>query len=368
MINLRIKTFSLSKHNFLTKYLRYFFLIPIVLCNLFLTQSPFPLFLIPFNIIYMVSFSDDLVESAKKLAWRFHISIFFLGMVIIPCLSNLHELIVSIIGLTKDMTLAETVLAQQLGNKLFELLVSFGLLGWISCRTGSCIKMEDESERKVFLRNGVFVILAAIILAILVFSDLSLDYSDGFILIMFYVTFLIATYFSRKGGTKEFESISEEMLGEYEGKEFKPSYEVIKFIVFLMIIMTMGNFISENILVLRDNYDFFMKYNYIIVGLLLALPNLIISAVSLKKGMKSLMIALSIGSAMWEMTISIAIYVIISPINNISFMALMFLTICLIFSALIAIIYIRTHWMLKLWESITLIITYVIMIIILIAI
>jgi Ca2+/Na+ antiporter len=305
----------------------------------------------------MALLSEKLVDAGTNFCTKVKITPFILGLIILPFLSSLHEQIITILTNVKDPTMAEPVFAQQLSNKLFELLITFGLIGsLLIVKKGRPIEV-DKNERLLTLRNGLVMISGTILLFVLVFFDHRLDAQDGAVLIMFYFVFVMIVYFTHKTGLSD---IDEEELPD--ASQISAVKEIIKLAIALTIIILLGNLLTDKIVYLFHNSAEFMKYSFFYVGILIALPNLVISLISIAKDRLSMVIGMNIGSTIWELSISMAIISFVGPIDHISLNIIYFFIVVSIISTITAVIYIRTYWRLHLWETLTLMTLYAIII------
>lgn len=335
--------------------LHYFSIIPVLLLDFLVEKSVgSALVLITINILYMVSFAPVVLESGRRVAWKANISAFIIALVIIPFLSSFHEIMVSVLSNITRPDLNVIVLAQQMGNKLFELLVVFSVVGLLLCRSGHCIAISDEKERYLTKRNGVLMIGGIALLALLIFSDGALLPFDGLLLVLYYLVFLAFVHQTRRRGITEID-ISE--LGSKES--IKGRVELSKLIASVFAISLLARAIVDQSSFLIDTYDFFSHYAFIVIGIIAALPNLIISIIGIRKNATTFVVALNIGSALWEMTISVAIIAFTSPLVTINSLSVVILSVALLSGAVAVVVFIRTHfWRLKAWECALLLAIY----------
>lgn len=138
--------------------------------------------LLVINAISLTLFAPGLITSGTSFAIKSRIPMFVMGLVIFPLLSSLHEVLISAISNITQPQLSEIALATQMSNKLFEMTVSFGMIGYIACKINDrCLSIKGHSDRLVVIRNGVFMILSLGVLAILLLIDRSFSPSDGII-------------------------------------------------------------------------------------------------------------------------------------------------------------------------------------------
>jgi Ca2+/Na+ antiporter len=311
------------------------------------------------NIILMVSFSPHIIDSGKKLAFTTGLNPFILGLVLMPFLGSFHEILTSILYDLENPALNQIVLSQQMGNKFFELLITFSIIGFITCRQGKCIRIDKDSERFLTIRNGSFMLFGVALLAILLFSDNNLSIADGFILLLFYAFFIAFVYLTSRNGVKEADV---EQIGEEEIKEkgkINAKLEFLNLFVAISIIALLANATVNFSSYLIDSFAFFQKYSFLVIGIIFALPNLILSVVGIKKGSLSLVVSLNIGSTIWELSISVAVIAFTAPITAITTTTIFIIAVSLIAGSIATLVFIRTKWTLSAWECMSLFSIYI---------
>jgi cation:H+ antiporter len=308
----------------------------------------------------MVFIAQRLLDAGTRFCVKLKIPAFFLGLIILPFLSSLHEQMITILTSQKDSSLAESLLAQQLGNKLFELLITFGVIGSLLIMKKKQPIQISENEHAIVIRNGAVMIAGTVLLALLVLIDHNLSFNDGIALVVFYMIFISIVFLTNRGDDKE---VNIEELPNV--KTINAIKELLRLIIYLTAIIYLANIISDNIIVISYTSDYFLHYSFFFIGLLLALPNLIISLVGLYQNKTTTIIGLSIGSTIWELSISIAILAFVNPIAELSSLITIYFITVLVISAFISMFYIRTQWRLHLWETISLAGLYLAIIIVL---
>lgn len=321
-----------------------------ILINIFIPLTIFTAFLfMALNLSIISLFAEDLLQSGENFARLKNIRPFFLGLVIIPMLGSLHEQIIAVMGNMRDPTLTESTLGMLLGNKTFELLVSFGVLGYMMCNSKvGCIQIT-ANERRDVIQNSIMMIAGSVLLFTLVYFDQNLLILDGIILVAFYLIFLSITYITRK---KDSLASIENLPKSGAWKEFG------KMLVALVVIIILSDGVVNDFIHLNFSIPFFARYSFIFLGIAIGLPALIISVIGLRRGKSDIVIGLNIGSAVWETSISIAVLALSNPLAQITTFGITLLLVGLVVSAITATIYLRTKWRLALWESVTLIIIY----------
>jgi Ca2+/Na+ antiporter len=306
--------------------------------------------------LVMALLSEKLLDAGMKFCLKMKISPFLLGLLILPFLSSLHEQLTMIFTNTKEVGMGEFSLALQLGNKLFELLISFGVIGAILIIKKHKPMMVTSDQRRITIVNGVMMIFASLLLGALVLFDNSLETDDGFVLILFYGVFLAVVYYINKNIVVE-EDEDEDVGG------VNALLEIVKMMIYLAIIIGIADFVSTSIIQIADSSDHFKRYAFFYVGILMALPNMVISIIGLVKNKLNVVIALNIGSAIWELSISVALISFVAPITGLSSELVQYFIIVMIVTTIVAVVYIRTHWELRLWETLGLVVLYILIVV-----
>jgi len=314
--------------------------------------------LLTLNLAFIGIIGEYLVDSATKLSLKLEIKLFIIGLVLIPFFSSLPEDIITIVANLEEPELGEIMLAQILGNALFELLMIFGIVGFLICKKGKCMEVEDK-ERFLFIRNGLILLVGSILVFLLIFLDKSLSFMDSIILIVFYGCFVFIVVLSNRLGIED----KMEMPEEYNMEDISGKKEFIKLIIYVLIVGILGSFFVDNILFFMDLSDHFKKFSFIYIGILVAVPELILSIIGVYKGKEQLIIGSVIGGTIWDITISISIQGLINPIEKLSTIIVSYFLFVSIVGVIVSLIYIRTHWKLKQWEVIFLIVLYLVIVV-----
>jgi len=311
------------------------------------------------NLAMIGIIGEFLLTSATKLSSKLNISPFLIGLILIPMFSSLPEDFITIMQNLKKPLLAEYSLAQILGNNLFELLIIFGISGVLTCQLSKrCIAIQ-EKEKMIFLRNGIVLMCGSILVFLLIFFDRNLSFSDGLILLLFYIFFVVFIFFFHKLGIKEMDKIPEEISSE---REISRTRELILIIIFIILVLFCSDFFVSEVFFLVQNSVNFEKFSFLYIGIAIAIPELVLAIIGFFKEKEELVIGMVIGGTIWDMVVSVAIQGLINPIYNISFIVLLFFLIMSLVGIAMSLLYIRTKWKLKVWEAIILIITYIIIV------
>jgi Ca2+/Na+ antiporter len=338
-------------------YFLFFISIPILLLQLLIPLNfLLSIVFLSINIFFLGAFGDILVDSATKSSVKFKLNLFFFGLIFIPLFSSFPEDIITILANLKDSSVGEIILAEIMGNCLFEILIVFGILGFLSCKRGKCIDVK-KNERFLVIRNGIIILVGSFLLFFLVFFDHSLTFLDGVVLLFYYILFVSIVFISHKyGETEEYIELPEE--ANLNPEEINTIKVFMFFIGSILLVTLFGDRFVSNLLFLIDTSENFKTFSFLYIGILIAIPELIVGIIGIREGKTSFVLGSILGGTIWDLLVSVAIQSFVNPLFNISKITIFFLLILLVSAVLMAIIYIRTHWRLKLWESLCLIGVY----------
>ena len=161
---------------------------------------------------------------------------------------------------------------------------------------------------------------------------------------------------SQKAGFSEMVSLPDDVKKDPEGKGFK---EFLLLVCFIILTLLLGNFFTDDVLFMAERIQGFQKYSFLFIGIAIAIPQLIISVVGLLKGKEEVVLGMVMGSAMWDMIVSVSIQAMINPIYHLSELVVFFFLIVSVIGIGMALIYIRTKWKLRIWEAVLLMGSYV---------
>jgi cation:H+ antiporter len=343
----------------------FIFVIPLLLLQFFIVLNPvLSITFLIINLVIIGIIGERFLDSATELSYKLSIPIFIIGLILIPALSSFPEDLVTIMGNIEDESINTVILAQLLGNNLFELLIVFGITGAVSCRINKDCIAVDNDDKKLIMRNGFIMIISSILVFMLIFWDHNLSILDSIILFIFYGVFIfIVIYYHKRGITEFEEDIIEGIKNQIEEDPKTKKELVFMLILSLGVILLCANFLVSDIIHLMYNVETFEKYAFLFIGLAIGLPDLIISIIAVLKKREDIAIGLVIGSTIWDGVVSIAIQGMINPVYNISEFIIGYFLILVIVSSIVALVYIRTQWKLNLWEASALISLYILIVI-----
>ncbi|MDP2907201.1 MAG: calcium/sodium antiporter [Nanoarchaeota archaeon] len=328
----------------------------------------------------IVKGSGFFVDSASKIAKQLGISEFIIGLTIVALGTSLPEFASAIAAALKGHT--GLIIGNIVGANIANIGLNLGL---------SSILVVLQIRKEMFRRDGVFLIFVSILFLIFAFNR-TISRVEGLVLctlFMFYMVYLFRfqpgkgkfgfkTYlangeflrkFVRPATYKEIVSTSFNFISPKKGltPEEQSFFDLFKN-VFILIIGGFAIFYGAKYVVpSAANIAYYFKIPEDIIGLVLlslgtTLPELTVSLMAVKKGLNNILIGNVLGSNIANLLLVGGVSAIIHPltINTISLyytipfmvlMTFMFLT------------FIRSHWLLKMFEGLILLIMYILFII-----
>lgn len=331
----------------------------------------------------LIKGADFFVESASRLARHFGVSDFIIGLTIVALGTSLPEFASAIVAALRGNT------GLIIGNIVGANIANIGLILAISA-----ILAVLEIKKTMFRRDGLFLIIVTLLFLIFATNKV-ISRIEGLILytlFMFYISYLLkfqpgkgrfgfrkylANFnqaffkrFIRPNTYKEIILGGLRFIGP-KRKSLTPEEETFLHIfknVFLLIIGGIAIFYGAKYVVpAAANIAYYFKVPEDIVGLVLislgtTLPELSVSLSAVKKGLNHILIGNILGSNIANILFIGGIAAIIHPlaINKIS----LYYTIpFLVLMTFMLLSFIRSHWILRMFEGLILLILYILFII-----
>lgn len=142
--------------------------------------------------VLLVKGADFFVEGSAAVAKKFNVPVFIIGMTIVAMGTSAPECAVSIAASIKGSN--GMAISNVIGSNIFNLMVVCGV-----CALFSPLPIKKETLKKEF----PFSILAAVILGVMGFLGMSVGNTDGLILVVLFVLFLVWMVLSAKNSMKK---------------------------------------------------------------------------------------------------------------------------------------------------------------------
>lgn len=330
----------------------------------------------------LVKGSGFFVDSASKIAKQLGISEFIIGLTIVALGTSLPEFASAIVAALKGHT--GLIIGNIVGANIANIGLNLGL---------SSILVVLQIRKEMFRRDGVFLIVVSVLFLIFAFNK-TISRIEGIVLytlFMFYLSYLLK--FQPGKGKFGFRKYLTSFDGEFLRKFVRPTTykEIIStsfnFVtpkrsitpeeqsffdffknVFILIIGGIAIFYGAKFVVPSAvNIAYYFKIPEDIVGLVLlslgtTLPEITVSLTAVKKGLNNILIGNVLGSNIANILFIGGISAIIHPlaVNTIS----VFYTIpFMVLMTFMFLTFIKSHWILKMFEGLILIAFYILFII-----
>lgn len=334
-------------------------------------------------IAVLVKGADFFVDSASKLAKHFGVSEFTIGLTVVALGTSLPEFASSIFAALTDNT------GLIVGNIIGSNIANIGLVLGISALVAVL-----EIRKTMFRRDGLFLLIISLLFLIFSLNKI-ISRFEGiilYIIFMFYIGYLFKFKPSkgRFGFKRYFTNFNGKFLKNlvkpYNYKHFivksfrlispksrvltseEESFLLIFKNVFLLIIGGIAIFYgAEYLIPSAVNIANYFDVPQDIIGLVFiaigtSLPELFVCLTALKKGLSNIMIGNILGSNIANILFIGGISAIINPlvINTIS----LYYTIpFMILMTFMLLNFIRTHWILRIFEGLILLVLFILFII-----
>ncbi len=330
----------------------------------------------------LVKGSGLFVDSASKLARQLGVSEFIIGLTIVALGTSLPEFASAVAAALRGNT--GLIIGNIIGANIANIGLNLGL---------SSVLVILQIRKDMFRRDGIFLIVVSILFLIFAFNK-TVSRIEGLILytlFMFYLSYLFK--FQPGKGMFGFKKYLTNFNGEFLRKFVKPlTYKEIiskslnlvtpkksltseeqSFFDFFknVFILILGGFAifygAKYVVPSAVNIAYYFKIPEDLVGLVLlslgtTLPELTVSLTAVKKGLNNILIGNVLGSNIANLLFIGGISAIIHPlsVNTIS----VFYTIpFMILMTFMFLTFIRSHWLLRMFEGLILLTFYILFVI-----
>jgi len=240
-----------------------------------------------------LSYSSKIVlESAEKLASYFGFSKLAIGFILISLLTSLPELSIAIFSsATHNNNIS---LGDLLGSNVTNIALIFGIFLYFSAKE---VKLNRDKINQILLYIFISII------PILFFIDSSLTFSEGLVLILFYLFFLKLLLDSN-------ERIS--IGNNVDKKEAAKQFLILLASIFVVLISS--EFAVGNAVQIANELNLFQSFlGGTIIALSTSLPELAITISAIRKRVTDIALGNLIGSNVVNITLLLGLNVVINP-------------------------------------------------------
>lgn len=263
--------------------------------------------------LYLIVKGSDLItDAAAQLATIFSTTYIAVGLLLVSTLLSLPELLVAL------STTLKGHVDIGIGVAIGSIIVNLGLIMGISAMI-----RPIKIPRHVITRDAVFMVVATIVVALVIFEDFSVSRRDGFVFLLLFLPYMINVHEQEKmlavnerkkeakGIIKTLESIGELGFVHITIKDAKW--------IFLSgaALLLIGTELFTNSLI---TLTAFFGVPEILMGLTIgalgpSIPNLAAALQAVRKGYDGLVVSEIIGSNIFTLLITIGILAIVKPFS-----------------------------------------------------
>ena len=256
--------------------------------------------------------SEWITDSSVNLAKHLGTTNLAVGLLFVSVMLSLPELLVSVFASLKGH---EQV---SVGVSLGSVIVNLGLILGIAA-----LLKPIKIPRHLITRDGIFMLVATLVVTLIALEDLVLTRRDGIIFLLLFVPYVINVYtqerqLARREQEKEAESISTTLV--LFGKTGAPTPFIARssLLVFILggVILLIGSeLFTRGILDLAHMAGISEALIGITIGALgPSLPNLTVAFQAARKGFDELAVSQSIGSNIFTIFVTVGILSLMKPI------------------------------------------------------
>ncbi len=254
--------------------------------------------------------SEWLTDSSNIVASKLGTTNIAIGLIFVSVLLSLPELMVVLSALLKDH---EEI---SVGVSLGSIIVNLGLI------LGLTVFLRPvHIPKHVVARDGVFMLIATLIVSVVALEDLQISSRDGLIFVLMFIPYIINVYvqerqLAEKERKKEVQALSKTLISFGKLHDFT----VIKngFHIFIIggILLIIGSELFTHGLI---EFGVALSIPDIIMGITVgalgtSLPNLVVAIQASRKGFDELAVSQSIGSNIFTLFVILGFIAIINPV------------------------------------------------------
>ncbi len=266
--------------------------------------------LVVFGAYLLLKGAEWVTDSSSGIAKRLGTTNLAVGLILISVMLSLPELLVSFSAFLKGHQ--QVSIGVSLGSVIVNLGLILGLAGIIR---------PINVPKHVVTRDGIFMLVATIVVALIALEDLTITPRDGIIFLLLFVPYAVNVYAQEKQlalreREKEVESISKTLVAF--GKLGNPL--VIKggamiFGLGGLALIAGSEFFTNGILGIASS----LRISDSLIGITLgalgpSLPNLVVALSASRKGFDELAVSQSIGSNIFTLFVTLGLLSLLGPI------------------------------------------------------
>jgi cation:H+ antiporter len=309
-------------------------------------------------IVFVVQGANLFVKSGSRIARKFGVSEFVIGLTLIALGTSFPELFSSVIASVKGQS--GLVVGAILGANIANLTLIVGIAALLSGK----IKLEKE-----VLKRDIFMLIFVIVLLSVFLFDGTLSRIEGFaFLVMFlgYNLFLLDSNlrFQKEYGFREFfrHLVRFDFFKfSRKGNDKRTKIPLKEFLILIfggVLLFVGAKYLVEEGVFLANYFEIPIILVGIIISIGTTMPEMSVAIISSKKGYGEISVGNSIGSAITNSLLILGISAMILPLE-IAKNSFYYLVSFLLISSVILALFIKTKWSISRIEGILLILVYI---------
>lgn len=344
------------------------------------------------SLIVLVKGADYFISSASRIAGLFGIPEFFIGLTLVAVGTSLPEFATSVSASISG----KTELA--LGNIIGSNIANIGLVLGISAIWATFKSRQIRINQEIFNRDGIFLLLISVLFFVFAFDGI-IHPVEGLFMLLLFILFIVYLYkskvkrrinyvkymgyFWRLTEPNTYLKLFNNYLNNKDENLKKSRYSLKKryqqdrvyqltkqFLIFffgLFMVYAGAKYIVPS----SANMALILKVPESVIALLIiavgtSLPELVVSITAVNKGLDNILIGDILGSNIANILLVGSVSSLITPLI-ITPLMLVYLIPAMIFMVILLLLFIRAHWIIKMFEGLFLLLAYIFFVLILFA-
>ncbi|MBI5227158.1 sodium:calcium antiporter [Candidatus Micrarchaeota archaeon] len=254
--------------------------------------------------------SEWVTDSSNTVAGKLGTTNIAVGLIFVSIMLSLPELLVALSALIKGH---EQI---SVGVSLGSIIVNLGLV------LGITVFLKTiRIPQHVVTRDGVFMLVATLVVSLIALEDLEITQRDGLIFILLFIAYMINVYaqekqLANKEKKKEVEALSKTLIAFGKMHDFTSVKNgFLIFIIGGILLLVGSELFTRGLIGLGTLFSISDTLLGITIGALgPSLPNLIVAIQASRKGFDELAISQSIGSNIFTLFFTLGVVALVQPI------------------------------------------------------
>ncbi len=254
--------------------------------------------------------SEWVTDSSVGVAKRLGTTNLAVGLILISVMLSLPELLVAVMSFLKGHQQVSV------GVSLGSVIVNLGLILGVAA-----LLRPIKVPAHVVTRDGIFMLVATIVVCLIALEDLVITQRDGLIFLLLFIPYVVNVYaqekqLAKKEQEKEARDLSKTLA--FFGKMGNPDFlksGVFIFLVGGVLLLVGSELFTSGILGIADSLSLSDSLIGVTFGALgPSIPNLLVALQASRKGFDDLAVSQSIGSNIFTIFVTLGFLAMLSPI------------------------------------------------------